>query len=204
MTRVAALFVATNGCYFGLPDVDPWDEQRDARLYAGPWPVVAHPPCARWSLLSGLVEARGGKKRGQDDGCFASALASVRRFGGILEHPAMSAAFLAHGLARPSGPGWQRSLCGGWVTQLDQGSYGFPAKKPTWLYVCGVESEDLPQLDWGVVMNVFSPDKRARRTGKPLAPLDRMSRRKRSATPLAFRNVLIRIAQSARKPAVTT
>lgn len=45
---IAALFVATGGCYFGLPEVDPWDEKRDARLYAGPWPVVAHPPCARW------------------------------------------------------------------------------------------------------------------------------------------------------------
>lgn len=33
---VAALFVETGGCYFGLPDVDPWDEARDARLYAGP------------------------------------------------------------------------------------------------------------------------------------------------------------------------
>jgi hypothetical protein len=32
---VAALFVAAGGCYFGLPDVDPWDVTRDARLYAG-------------------------------------------------------------------------------------------------------------------------------------------------------------------------
>ena len=30
---VAALYVATGGCYYGLPDVDPWDEERDARLY---------------------------------------------------------------------------------------------------------------------------------------------------------------------------
>lgn len=49
---IAALFVATGGCYFGLEGVDPWDEQRDARLYRGPWPVVAHPPCSRWCRLA--------------------------------------------------------------------------------------------------------------------------------------------------------
>ena len=32
--NIAALFVATGGVYFGLPGVDPWDEARDARLYA--------------------------------------------------------------------------------------------------------------------------------------------------------------------------
>jgi hypothetical protein len=26
---IAALFVETNGCYFGLPEVDPWDIGRD-------------------------------------------------------------------------------------------------------------------------------------------------------------------------------
>ena len=33
MTRptIAALYVQKNGCYFGLPDVDPWDEERDAQ-----------------------------------------------------------------------------------------------------------------------------------------------------------------------------
>ena len=45
---VAALFVETGGAYFGVPGVDPWDEPRDARLYTGHLPVVAHPPCQRW------------------------------------------------------------------------------------------------------------------------------------------------------------
>jgi hypothetical protein len=31
--RVAALYVATNGCYFGLPEVEPWDVTRGARQH---------------------------------------------------------------------------------------------------------------------------------------------------------------------------
>lgn len=85
---IAALFVETGGAYFGLEGVDPWDVKRNAMLYDGPHPVVAHPPCARWCRLAGLVEARWGHKRGEDGGMFAHALDCVRRFGGVLEHPA--------------------------------------------------------------------------------------------------------------------
>jgi len=46
--KVAALYVAPGGPHFGLSHVDPWPKSRDARKYAGPWPVVAHPPCERW------------------------------------------------------------------------------------------------------------------------------------------------------------
>lgn len=45
---IAALYVQATGCYAGLDDVDPWPEERDARTYPGPYPVVAHPPCERW------------------------------------------------------------------------------------------------------------------------------------------------------------
>ncbi len=113
--RVAALFVDPKGVYAGLPDVDVWDEERDARLYDGPWPVVAHPPCNRWSRLSA------GRRRGQDGGCFAAALAAVREFGGVLEHPAISQAWPAFGLPRPTGSGWVRAFDDpGWVCEVDQ------------------------------------------------------------------------------------
>ncbi len=45
---IAALYVQEDGCYAGLAGVDPWPEVRDARKYAGPHPVAAHPPCQRW------------------------------------------------------------------------------------------------------------------------------------------------------------
>ena len=108
---IAALYVETGGVYYGLPDVDPWDAERDARLYAGPWPVVAHPPCQKWCQLAPLNASRiDGYVVGDDGGCFVSALESVRRFGGVLEHPAESYAWPAFDLPRPRPWSWQRSL----------------------------------------------------------------------------------------------
>ena len=58
---IAALFVEQNGCYFELDNVDPWDKHRDARLYSGPYPVIAHPPCHFFGAQLGEVsEAVGG------------------------------------------------------------------------------------------------------------------------------------------------
>jgi hypothetical protein len=81
---IAALYVESGGAYYGLPGVDAWDEKRDARRYAGPHPVVAHPPCQRWGkmwfgqpLTVKLTGVR--KMKGDDGGCFAAALAAVRQ-----------------------------------------------------------------------------------------------------------------------------
>ena len=144
---VAALYVDPAGVYADLPNVDLWDEARDARLYDGPWPVVAHPPCARWSRLAGFTEYRFGLKRGDDGGCFAAALEAVRIFGGVLEHPAYSSAWAAFDLPRPYWHGgWSIALDGSAVCYVEQGRYGLPVKKATWLYAAGVE---LPELRWG-------------------------------------------------------
>ena len=193
---VAALFVQRGGCYWDLPGVDPWDEARDARLYAGPWPVVAHPPCARWSRLAGLVEHRYGKKRHEDGGCFASALDSVRRWGGVLEHPAFTDAWWFYGLPRPpASGGWVRGTCGGWACQVDQGHYGHKAPKSTWLYAYGVG--DLPSMHWGrsaaeMRLNSWYPKETGRVARKEIPKADRI------ATPPAFRDLLLSIAASSR------
>lgn len=190
---VAALFVARGGCYCDLPGCDAWDEARDARLYAGPWPVVAHPPCSRWCRLAGLVEARWGHKRGEDGGCFASALASVRRWGGVLEHPAYTDAWAKFLLpVPPRHGGWVRGLCGGWTAHVEQWHYGHPAKKATWLYAFGCE---LPDLRWGSTpdrMTAFVSDggtsaTRAAERGPPAYVTDgRGDARRRGRAPQAL------------------
>lgn len=197
---VAALFVETGGHYFGLEGVDPWDVTRDARNYAGPWPVVAHPPCSRWCRLAGLVEARWGHKRGDDGGCFASALASVRRWGGVLEHPAYSDAWDAFDLPTPpTGGGWVRGICGGWSCYVEQARYGHDAKKATWLYAFELVP---PPMRWGHVAvrdvralvswcgnRVRSGENRPR-VGKAAA----------ARTPVEFRDALLAIARSVAAP----
>ena len=92
---IAALHVESRGVYAGLPDVDLWDRDRDARTYAGPWPVVAHPPCARWGRSwGGHPTQQPLLVLGDDEGCFAAAaLDAMRRHGGVLEHPEASPAW---------------------------------------------------------------------------------------------------------------
>lgn len=192
---IAALYVQTDGCYFGLEGVDPWDERRDARLYAGPWPVVAHPPCDRWCQMAPVNQARYGHKVGDDAGCFAAALSSVRAWGGVLEHPALSLAWPAFALPRPVYGGWTRTFCGGWVGHVDQRNYGHRATKGTWLYAFGVEP---PSLRW----QKGAPPEAWISTDRPRAELaalgiSQLSKREAKATPHAFRDVLISIARSA-------
>jgi hypothetical protein len=192
---IAALYVQKGGAYFGLDGVDPWDEARDARKYAGPWPVVAHPPCARWCRLAGLVEKRWGHKRGEDGGCFKAALDAVRKWGGVLEHPAYSDAFAAYGLPAPTPGGWHKTLCGGWVAHVEQGRYGHPAKKATWLYAV---SDWLPSLDWRTSLDAESTAP-VSWCGNHTSKFDtrrRLSSKEASATPPAFRALLIAIAES--------
>ena len=205
---IAALYVMPRGPYYGLPGVEPWGlPERDARLYAGPWPVVAHPPCARWGRywFGGPMAVVHGKRKikGQDDGCFAAALMSVRRYGGILEHPADSWAWPFHALAKPprSG-GWVAAGDGiGWTCCVEQGHYGHPARKATWLYVSHVRLAWLPAMRWGPSGQRLKLDdgfhtaaerRRAVKTGR----CQQLSKRQRAETPIVFRDLLLTIARS--------
>lgn len=193
---VAALFVEARGMYYGVAGVEPWDAHRDARTYAGPHPVVAHPPCTRWCRLAGLVEARWGHRRGEDGGCFAAALASVRAWGGVLEHPACSDAWVAFDLAAPPRDGgWVRADgVGGFTCHVEQGRYGHRAKKATWLYAYGQSS--LPELRWGYV-----PDRTPAMVSWCRNHSDddrpRIGKHEASRTPHEFREVLLALARGA-------
>jgi hypothetical protein len=195
---VAALYVETNGVYYGLPDVDPWDEARDARLYAGPWPVVAHPPCARWGQLANVNHARWGTPIGADGGCFEAALSAVNEWGGVLEHPANSKAWKRFDLPKPTRGMWsQRFHDLGAATEVSQVVYGHGARKRTWLYAVGC----VGALDWQDKPGEFVVGAGIN-TGECLGR--RLPDAFASRTPLAFRDVLLDMARSAsRVPAGT-
>lgn len=199
---IAALFVARGGVYFGLPNVDPWDETRDARQYAGPWPVVAHPPCSVWCNYAALNYARYGgehNRPGNDAGCFAAALNAVRAHGGVLEHPANSRAWASFDLCRPASDGcWYEDLCGGWTCHVEQGHFGHRARKATWLYAFGMPEEELPELRLGpsTAKAWCTPGASAKASrGKAHTT---MNKKERQATPPAFRDLLLSIAGAAR------
>jgi hypothetical protein len=204
---IAALYVETGGSYYGLPDVDPWDAERDARLYDGPWPVVAHPPCQRWGKMwfgSPDVVAKTGvrKIKGDDDGCFKAALASVRKWGGVIEHPWASFAWPHFGLNTPSREGgWiMADFEGGWTCCVEQSRYGHYARKPTLLLAYGCE---LPMLEWGKSEPKFDPAvvariglARAKKLGEVCSKGGGTDSSPRIGTPTVFRDLLIDMARS--------
>jgi hypothetical protein len=201
---IAALYVERDGCYFGVPGIDPWDEARDARQYAGPFPVVAHPPCQRWGRFwHGSTRKPHQFKLGDDGGCFEAALNAVRTWGGVLEHPADSNAWAHFGLNRPvRGGGWiTASLQGGWTCYVEQGHYGHASRKPTWLFVDGVTP---PELDWRKgaqripewMIERYGYAK-ARRVGVVAMVGGKDKTKIRNATPIPFRDVLLSTARTA-------
>lgn len=127
LCTVAALYIDPRGPYPRMPGVECWDERRDARAYAGPLPVVAHPPCGPWGALRHLY-------RGREHGCALRAVEQVRQFGGVLEHPARSALW-AHCALPARG---ELDAFGGFAVEVDQCAWGHVARKRTWLYMVRV------------------------------------------------------------------
>ena len=206
---VAALYVEPKGCYVGVPGVDPWDEARNARTYAGPHPVVAHPPCQRWGRFwHGSTRKPHQYELGDDGGCFVSALDAVMRWGGVLEHPAHSKAWDAFALCKPKcGEGWKQAIyrlecIPYWLCHVEQGHYGHPSRKPTWLLAC---TPSKPQeLNWTKgdqrlpewMIERYGYEK-ARRIGVVAMVGGKNKTAIRNATPEPFRDLLLSIARQA-------
>jgi hypothetical protein len=193
---IAALFVLPRGPYF-TEGIDPWDETRDARKYKGPHKVIAHPPCERWGRYWGGGPMLHGTEKqrllGDDQGCFAHALWSVRTFGGVLEHPEASHAWSFYGLPRPSQKGgWTEvDKFGGRSCCVAQGHYGHRAQKLTWLYGVNI---NFKELKWGLCPGKTRLDEgfhSKNEREKTMTRNKRLSKNENLATPLEFRDLLM-------------
>jgi hypothetical protein len=113
---VAVLWVARDSVYWSFwPEVELWGVGRDANSYAGPHPIIAHPPCGPWGNFKWKC-FRDKKADG------VKAIELVHRWGGVIEHPVGSTLFADHG--RP----------GAAIERVNQADYGHQALKPTLLY----------------------------------------------------------------------
>lgn len=218
-------------------DLDVWDITRDARKYEGPHPVVAHPPCKLWGRLRHLAhvecpdpdcgwhgpesEAGGcirvcpecGHGCWSDADCAPRAVEQVRRWGGVLEHPAGSKLWEHCGLPAavvnahcPFVPDhidtedepFPVDAHGGYTIEVDQVEWGHVARKRTWLYLVGVPRSALeapPFPGREPTHSVAWRSKAARAAGRR-----ECSAEKRRRTPPLFAEYLIRLARQAVRP----
>lgn len=140
MREVAVLFARADSVYKTLPGCDVWDIERDARRWPGGGPAVAHPPCRAWGRLRQFAKPR------EDEKALGPwAVEQVRRFGGVLEHPAESTLW-AH--CRMPRPGQFPDDFDGWSIEIQQFHWGHRAEKATWLYIVGLQISNLPALPW--------------------------------------------------------
>lgn len=170
-----------------MPGVECWDEQRDAQNYAGPHPVVAHPPCGPWGSLRHL-------SKNHDPLLAITAVGQVRRWGGVLEHPRRSRLWAA--MALPC-PGMLPDAHGGVTIDVNQVDWGHKCTKPTWLYLVGVRPERYPRLPPGNPTHGiwYGNFERSGHTGPSLLGASKEIRRR---TPLAFAEYLVELARNAK------
>lgn len=206
-TDVSVLYVDPRGPYPKLV-ADWWDEKRDARLYAGPNPVVAHPPCGPYSKQRHNY-------RGNEHDCAPRALEQVRAFGGVLEHPAGSTFWDMADLPKPTRENaWTGILSsfgdgfGGYTIEVEQVEWGHPARKPTWLYINGVEywphvKRLLDSRPFrGRAPTHWCSGNRQNKGGGSVPPgIKVCSAQQRRRTPLAFAEWLVELAAVARPKA---
>lgn len=179
MIAVAVLFARADSVYKTLPGCDVWDIDRDARAWPGGAPVVAHPPCRAWGGLSHMAKPRADEKE-----LARWAVARVREFGGVLEHPRKSKLWADQGLP---GPG-KRDGFGGWTLPIFQQWWGHRAEKATLLYIVGCEPGDMPAMPFvmGDASHVIASSSR----GRP-----EVTNPEREKTPTALAEWLVEVAR---------
>ena len=134
LRKIAALCVSHTSIYKKLPNIECWDQKRDAAKFSGGMPVVAHPPCRAWSAFTAhqTVDV---EPEEMELGIHCCDM--LKQNGGVLEQPAHSRLFQAGSLPEPGDAG-SKDL---FSLQVDQSWWGYALKKGTWLCFSGVDPE---------------------------------------------------------------
>ena len=177
---VAVLFARKDSVYKSINGCDVWDAERDARNWAGGSAVVAHPPCRAWGRLRAFARPRPDEKD-----LARWAVSMVRKWGGVLEHPAGSTLWDDQGLPRPG----QEDEYDGWTMAAPQRWWGHKAEKATWFYIVGCRPANLPPVpfDLGYATHVVQTRKRKNH-------LPHISKAERERTPAALAEWLVELA----------
>lgn len=132
---ISILYIEKNSNYNVLKNSDLWDEKRNALLFSGKNVIIAHPPCRLWSRLRSFSTA--GKCEML---CGINSILLARSNGGIVENPFPSKLWDVMQVGTPLKP----DKYGGYLVKINMSDFGFPARKPTALYICGIDYKDLP------------------------------------------------------------
>jgi hypothetical protein len=185
---VSALYIRRDSIYKKM-GLDCYDEQRDARNYAGPNPVIAHPPCRSWGNLSWNSNGSEEEKR-----MAFHAIEMVRRWGGVLEHPVTSKLWKLGFLPVP---GFVDDF-GGYSIVVNQSWFGHKAVKKTFLYIVGCAQRNLPDIPYSLdaIEYVIAS---SRRQLRQKCGIREVTKREREETPARLATWLVQVAEKCKR-----
>jgi hypothetical protein len=177
---IPVLFCTEDSIYKKL-GCNVYDEKRNALTWSGNEPAIYHPPCRLWSRMRTFSTADESEKY------FALwAVNKVRSYGGILEHPGSSNLFNFMNLPKPGS-----SDEFGFTIEIDQFNYGHLARKRTWLYICGIECQQVePLLSKKIPARVKYVCSSSKSGGKP-----ELNQKERNKTPIRMAKAFVKIIE---------
>ena len=184
---VSVLFTEKKSVYDTIDGIEVYNKERNALTFDGRGPIVAHPPCRAWGRLRAFAKPEPGEKE-----LAIWAVSQVRQHGGVVEHPESSALWAELDLPF----GLDRDEYGGFTLSVDQFWWGHRARKRSWFYICGIEPSEIPAypIRFDAITHTVSTTMRRKRDW--FTPKPSISRKERSATPIALAEWLIELASN--------
>lgn len=123
---VNVLFTEKNSIYKKL-GCNCYDIERNAITFSWSEKAICHPPCRQFCRLKGLSH-----RDKEEYDLVLNTIDLVNTYGGIIEHPLRSDLFKDPRIDQTK------------VIFIDQHWFGFPAHKPTLLYIIGAKPDHIP------------------------------------------------------------